>query len=179
MRFRSSIPLAPPDVKITGYAPIEGRAKDAIGQRQLSHFVSAEQVGAAMGANLMNEIPNAMQGVADYEHNGQPETKNTEHSEYNHCSRFKSPRSLMTEVGGECEVKSRDCDQKQSKKDLLSSCREYFLRNENGSRCRQESDRSIQESLSLTVPYFLFSVMRFESWSQKFFALRSKVRGWK
>jgi hypothetical protein len=69
--------------------------------------------------NLMKHIPKAVQAVANDEHNRQPETENTEHGEHNHRSGFKSPRFLVSEIGGERQIKCRDCNEKQSKKDLL------------------------------------------------------------
>src|SRR5882757_3825552 len=119
MRFPSSIPLAPPSVKIAGHAPVESCAKSAVRQWQLSQFVSAEWTDSAISINLMNDVPNAVQTVADDQHNRQPDTENTEHGEHKHRSGFKSPRSLVSEIGGERQIKSRDCNEKQSKKDLL------------------------------------------------------------
>src|SRR4029453_5833797 len=142
-RLPSLTPFTSSGVKVRRYAPIVGRAKNAIGQRELSHFVSAEWVDSAVGINLMNNVPNAVQAVANYEHKRQPQTEKAEHGEYNHRYGFNSPRSLISEIRGERQIKPRDCNEKQSKKDLLSSCREYFLGNENGSRCREQSDRCI------------------------------------
>lgn len=65
-----------------------------------------------MGVNFMNDIPNAMQGVANDERNRQPETENAEYGEQNHRSRFQSPRSLVSEIGGERQIKSRDRNEK-------------------------------------------------------------------
>ena len=76
-----------------------------------------------MGVNLMNNVPNAVQGVAKGERKWQPQTENTEHGEYNYRSGFKSPRFWISEIGGERQIKSRDRKEKQSKKDLLSFCR--------------------------------------------------------
>jgi len=53
---------------------------------------------------------------------------------------------LISKVGGERQIKSRDRNEKQSKKDLLSSCRKYFLRNENGTSGCQQSNASIQNN---------------------------------
>src|SRR5882757_2144187 len=124
MRFPSSIPLAPPSVKIAGHAPVESCAKSAVRQWQLSQFVSAEWADSAISMNLRKHIPNAVQTVANDEHNRQSETENTEHGEQNHRSDFQSPRSLVPEIGGERQIKCRDCNEKQSKKDLLCFCRE-------------------------------------------------------
>ena len=54
-----------------------------------------------MGVILVNDVPNAVQGVANDEHYRQPQTENTEHGEYNHRSGFKAPCFLVFEIGGE------------------------------------------------------------------------------
>jgi len=59
-----------------------------------------------MGVNFMKGVPNAMQGVANNERNRQPETKNAEHGEQNYRCGFQSPRSLISEIGGERQIKS-------------------------------------------------------------------------
>jgi len=64
----------------------------------------------------MKHIPDAMQGVANDQRNREPETENTEHSEHNHRSDFQSPRFLVLKIGGERQIESRDCNEKQGKK---------------------------------------------------------------
>jgi hypothetical protein len=86
--------------------------------------VSAEWTDSGKSMNLMKHIPKAVQAVANDEHNRQPKTENTEHGEQNHRSGFKSSRALISEMGGERQIKCRDCNEKQSKKDLLCFCRE-------------------------------------------------------
>jgi hypothetical protein len=85
--------------------------------------VSAERADSAMCVNLMNDVPNPVEGIANNEHNRQPEAENTEYGEYDHCPGFKAPGFLVSEIRGEGQIKSRDRNEKQSKKDLLSFCR--------------------------------------------------------
>src|SRR6476659_4411710 len=144
MRLPGRIPVAPPSVKITCHAPVESCAKSTVRQRALSQFVSAEWADSAESLNLMKHIPNTVQEVANDEHNRQPKTESAKQGEHNDRSGFKSPGSLISEIGGERQIKCRDCDEKQSKKDLLCFCREQFLRNENGSCCCQNSHAHIQ-----------------------------------
>src|SRR5262245_60776784 len=105
------MPIASPSVKIPSHAPIEGRAKSAVRQRDFSHCVSAERADSTKSVNLVNDVPNAMQTVANDKHNREPETKDTEHSKQNDRSHFKSPRFLVPEVRSECQIKCRDCNQ--------------------------------------------------------------------
>ena len=112
MRLPGSIPLAPPSVKIAGYAPVESCAKGPVRQRELSQFVSAEWTGSAISMNLMKHVPNAVQAVANDEYNRQPETENTEQGEHNDRSGFKVPRCLISEIGGERQIKCRNSNQK-------------------------------------------------------------------
>jgi len=86
----------------------------------------AEWADSAMGVNLMNKIPNPVQRIADDKRNRQPEPNDTEYSKHNHRSGFKAPGFLVSEIGGERQIKSRDRNEKQSKKDLLSFCRNNF-----------------------------------------------------
>ena len=78
----------------------------------------------------MNDVPNAMQAVANDEHGWYSETDKAEQCERNHRSGFDSPRFLLPEIRGERQIECRDCDQEQSEKYLLCFCREQFLRNE-------------------------------------------------
>src|SRR5262245_13524288 len=119
----SRIPLAPPSVKIGGHAIVESCAKGAVRQWKLRHFSSAEWTTAAKSINLMKHIPDAVQAVANNQRNWEPETANAEHGEHNHRSDFQSPRFLVPKIGGERQIKSRDRNEKQGKKDLLSFCR--------------------------------------------------------
>src|SRR4029077_14038161 len=105
-------------------APVESCAKSAVRQRELRQFVSAEWADPGKSMNLMNHVPKAVQAVANDEHNRQPETENTEQGEHNDRSGFQSPCSLVSEIGGERQIKCRNCNEKQSKKDLLCFCRE-------------------------------------------------------
>src|SRR6476469_8312766 len=114
MCLPSRIPLAPPSVKIAGHAPVESCAKSAVRQRECSQFVSAEWTDSSIGMNLMKHIPKAVQAVANDKHNRQPQTENTQHGEHNHRSGFKSPRCLIFKIGGERQIKCRDCNEKQS-----------------------------------------------------------------
>ena len=70
--------------------------------------MSAEWTDSAESMNLMNDVPNAVQAVANDQHNRQPETENTEHGEQNHGAGFKSPRFLISEICGERQIKCRD-----------------------------------------------------------------------
>src|SRR5205814_7578200 len=130
MRLPGRIPLAPPGVTVTGHAPVVSCAKNAVCQWELSHCLCAEWADSAMGVNLMNNVPHAVQAIADDKQNRQPETENTEYAEHNHRSSFKSPSSLISKIGGECQIKCRNSNKKQGKKELNCFCREYFLRNE-------------------------------------------------
>jgi hypothetical protein len=65
-----------------------------------------------------------MQAVANNEYNRQSDTENTEQGEHNDRSGFQSPRSLISEMGSERQIKCRNRNEKQSKKDLLWFCRE-------------------------------------------------------
>ena len=69
-----------------------------------------------MGVNLMNNVPTAVQAIANDEQNRQPDTENTEHAEHNHRSGFKSPRSLISKIGNERQIKCRNSNQKEAKK---------------------------------------------------------------
>src|SRR6266480_594872 len=124
MRLPSCTPLAPPSVKIPGHAPVVGCTKSAVRQRELSQSVRAEEVHSAKSMNLMKHIPNSMQEVTDDEQGWYSETHKPENSKQNHSHRFESPCFFVREIGGEREVKCRNCDEKQRKKDLLCFCRE-------------------------------------------------------
>jgi hypothetical protein len=82
--FPRSIPFASPSVKIASHAPIEGRAKSAVRQWDLSYFVTSEWADAAMRIDLMKNIPNPVQAVTNDKRNREPQTQNAEHDEHNH-----------------------------------------------------------------------------------------------
>src|SRR4029077_1378238 len=117
-------PLATPGVKIRRYAPIIGRAKGAVRQRKLGQSVRAEEVRSAKSMNLMKHVPNAMQEVTDDEQEWYSDTHKPENSKQNDSHCLHSQPFFVCEIGGEREVKCRDCDEKQGKKDLFCFCRE-------------------------------------------------------
>jgi hypothetical protein len=77
-----------------------------------------------MGMNLMKHVPNTMQKIPNYEHKRYSDPQKAEDGEHNHASGFESPRFLIPEIGSKGEIKSRDCDEEQTKEDLLYLRRE-------------------------------------------------------
>src|SRR4029450_143784 len=134
MRFRGRAPLTTLRVKVRRYAPIVGRAKSAVRQRKLGQSVRAEEVRSAKSVNLMKHVPNAMQEVTDDEQGWYSETNKPENSKQNHSHRFESPCFFVREIGGEREVKCRDCDEKQGKKICCAFAENNF--------CEMKMDRA-------------------------------------
>ena len=112
MRLPRGIPLAPPSIKIAGNTPVVSCAKSAVRQRDAGQFANAEMTLPAISMHLMDDVPNAVQAVADDQHGRQPEAENTKHGEHNHCFGFESPRSVIFEISGERQLKRRDCYEK-------------------------------------------------------------------
>ena len=70
----------------------------------------------------MQDIRNTVQKISDDEHKWDSKTYKAQYSEENYAPAFDSPRLLIPKISGEGQIKSRNYNEEQSKKNLLCFC---------------------------------------------------------
>lgn len=98
-----------------------------------------------MRVEFVYQVPQPMKTISEDQSKGRARSYQADCDKCHHDGRFHLPRRRHPEVGRECQVEGGDHHEEHRVEDLFSLGGEDFSGDEDGARCRQESDHGVED----------------------------------